>query len=54
MEVAAPHSCPHKLLLVLLTLAFLTAVIENLIEVLIYISLMAKNVEHFFKCYSVI
>jgi hypothetical protein len=47
-----PHTHQHMLLPELLILAVLTGVRWNLRVVLIYISLMTKNVEHFCRCYS--
>jgi hypothetical protein len=48
----SPH--PHQLLLSpeFLILAILTGVRWNLRVILIYISLMTKDVEHFFRCFS--
>ena len=43
-----PHPLQHLLLLVLLIIAFLIGVRLNLRVVLIHISLIARNVEHFF------
>jgi hypothetical protein len=54
------NKCSHlpeflsALSIVLLMLDMLTGVRWNLRVVLIYISLMAKDVAHFFKCFSVI
>jgi hypothetical protein len=45
-------SCCH--LIFFLILAILTGVRQNLRVVLIYISLMTKGVEHFFRCFSAI
>ena len=50
----APHPQKHELLLVLLILAILTDVRWNLRILLLCISLMAEDVEHFFKCFSAI
>jgi hypothetical protein len=50
----SPHPCQHLLLPEFLILAFLTGVRWNLRVVLIYISLMIKDVEHFFKCFTAI
>ena len=49
-----PHPLQHKLSLVLLMLAILMGVKYNLKVILASISLMANDVEHFFKCFSVI
>ena len=46
--------CQHELSLLLLILAILTDVRWNLKVVLIWISLMTKNVEHFFKWFLAI
>ena len=45
------HSCQHLLSPEFLILAILTGM--NLKVVLIYISLMTKDIEHFFRCLSV-
>jgi hypothetical protein len=48
------HLCQHLLSSEFLSLAILTGVRWNLSVVLICISLMTKNVQHFFKSFSVI
>jgi hypothetical protein len=50
----SPHSCQHLLSPEFLILAVMTSVRWNLRVVLICISLMIKDVEHVFKCFSAI
>jgi hypothetical protein len=50
----SPHPGQHLLSLEFLILAILTGVRWNLKVVLIYISLMIKDFEHFFRCFSAI
>jgi len=50
----SPHSYQHLLSPEFLILAILTGVRWNLRVVLIYISLISKDVEHFFRCFSAI
>jgi hypothetical protein len=50
----SPHPCQHLLSPEFLILAFQTGVKWNLRVVLICISLMIKDVEHFFRCFSAI
>ena len=49
-----PHLLQHKLSLVFLILVILTGIRWNLRVVLICISLMTKDVEHFLKCLLII
>ena len=48
------HPCYHELSLVLLIIVILTSVRWNLKVVLIYISIMSNDAEHFFKHFSAI
>ena len=50
----SPHACQHLLSPEFLILAILTSVRWNLRVALICISLMIKDVEHFFRCFSAI
>jgi putative Ca2+/H+ antiporter (TMEM165/GDT1 family) len=50
----SPHPLQHLLSLEFLIIAILTGMRWNLRVALVCISLMTKNVEHFFRCYSVI
>jgi hypothetical protein len=47
----SPHPCQHQLLVVFLMMAILTGVKWNLSVVLIYISFMARDDEHFSMCF---
>ena len=49
----SPRLHQHELSLVLLILAILTGIRWHL-RVFIYVSLMSKDIEHFFKCFSAI
>ena len=48
----SPHPCQHLLSSEFLILAILNGVRWNIRVVLISISLMTKDVEHFFRCFS--
>jgi hypothetical protein len=48
----SPHPCQHLLSPGFLRLVIMTGVRWNLRVVLIYISVMTKDVEHFFRCFS--
>jgi hypothetical protein len=50
----SPHPCQHLLSPEFLILAILTGVRWSLRVVLIFISVMTKDVEHLFKCFSAI
>ena len=50
----APHPCQNELSLEVLILAIPAGVRWNLRVIVICISLMSKDVEHFFKCFSAI
>ena len=50
----SPHPFQHLLSPVILILAILTDVRQNLKVVLIYISLMTKDAGHFFRCFPAI
>lgn len=52
MGGSGPLAHKHELSLVLLIVAILTGVRWNLKATLICISLMAKDVQRFFKCFS--
>jgi hypothetical protein len=47
-----PHPPQHLLSLEVLILAILTGIRWTLRVILIYISLITKDIEHFFKCFS--
>jgi hypothetical protein len=50
----SPHACQHLLSVEFLILAILTGVSWNFRVVLICISLMTEDVEHFFRCFLAI
>jgi hypothetical protein len=50
----SPHPCQHLLSPEFLILAILTGVKWNVRDVLIFISLMIKDLEQFFRCFSAI
>jgi len=50
----SPHPCQHLLSPEFLILAILNGVRWNLRVILIYMFLMTKDVEHFFRCFSAI
>jgi hypothetical protein len=50
----SPHPRQHLLSPEVLILAILTGVRGTLRVILVYISLMTKDFEHFFKCFSAI
>jgi hypothetical protein len=50
----SPHSLQHLLSAELLSLAIMTGMRYNLRVLLMHISLMTKDVEHFFRCFSAI
>jgi hypothetical protein len=50
----SPHPHQHLLSPEFLILAILTGMRQNLRVVLIYISLMIKDIEHFFRCFSAV
>jgi hypothetical protein len=50
----SPHPCQHGLLPEILILAILTGVRRNVRVILNCISLIIKDFQHFFKCFSAI